>query len=71
MKRLIALLNPRKEKVDQHLAIVEADIEKSKQSKKAVKHALIEKNEKLQRTIQENHFTIRIFRATGGTIKQA
>ena len=71
MKNLFLKFYPKKAEVDQHIAEVENDIQAAKAAKKQVKHKLIEKNEQLQQTIIENHFTIRIHRATGGKLKGA
>lgn len=71
MKNLFLKFYPKKAEVEQHIAEVEEEIQAAKKAKKQVKHALIEKNEQLQQTIHENHFTMRIHRATGGKLKGA
>ena len=71
MNNLFLKFYPKKAQVEQHIAEVENDIQAAKKAKKQVKHTLIKKNEQLQQTINENHFTIRIYRATGGKLKGA
>lgn len=68
MKNLFKFIAPRKfAKLDEHYDNVETNINRMKKAKEQVAKTLIRKNEQLQQTIAENHFTIRIHKATRGT----
>lgn len=69
MKKFLRMFTPHRFEVEQHYDDVEKQVDKYKQAKKASKNVLIEKNEQLQKTIVENHFTIRIHKATRGATR--
>lgn len=68
MKSLLRLIAPRKfDKMEEHYNNVEKSINRMKNANEQIADTLIKKNEQLQQTIAENHFTIRIHKATRGT----
>lgn len=68
MKSLLKFIAPRKfDKMEEHYNNVEKSINKMKSANEQIADTLIKKNEQLQQTIAENHFTIRIHKATRGT----
>ena len=69
MKKLLTVLFPKKAEADRHYVETENEINQVKSEKKQAKRLVIAKNEELQKTVEENHFTIRIYRATGGKLK--
>ena len=70
MKQLLRFLNPRRKIIEKWYDKAEAEIEQSKEVKKEAKKELIDKNEKIQKTIIENHFTIYITGAVGRNRKR-
>lgn len=68
MKILRIITRTQRFKIEQEEkeAEVEKQVDAAKKAKREAAKKLAENNKKLQRTILENHFTIRIYKATGG-----